>query len=124
VEVRVPFLDLDLVKTAFSFPDNFKMHKGTPKGLLKDAMSPYLSQKLLHREKTGFAAPLRQWLRGDLKNLIREIFESPQTQSRGIFNTGNILKLLDQELKGRVDASYVLFSALCVELWCRKFIDS
>ncbi len=123
VEVRVPFLDLDLVKLAFLMPDKFKMHNNIPKGLLKDAMSPYLSQKLLHREKTGFGAPLRQWMRGELKNLMHEVFESPITQSRGIFNTQNVLKLLDLELKGRVDASYVLFSALCVELWCRRFVD-
>lgn len=123
VEVRVPFLDLDLVKLAFSMPDQFKMYNNIPKGLLKDAMSPYLSQKLLHREKTGFGAPLRQWMRGELKNLMREVFESPRAQSRGIFNTHNVLKLLDLELKNRVDASYVLFSALCVEMWCRVFLD-
>src|SRR5262249_21201594 len=66
IEVRVPFLDLDLVQLGVRLPPQAKRHGLHPKALLKRAMAPLLPSETLRRPKTGFGAPLRHWLRHDL----------------------------------------------------------
>jgi asparagine synthase (glutamine-hydrolysing) len=63
VEVRVPFLDLELVEFAAHIPDQFKQHGSIGKYALKKAMEPYLPHEIIYRQKTGFGAPLRRWMR-------------------------------------------------------------
>ena len=70
VEVRVPFLDNDLVRLANALPARFKQRGREGKWVLKKAMEPYLPREVFYRPKTGFGAPLRQWLRHELKELV------------------------------------------------------
>ena len=67
VEVRVPFLDNDLVQLANTLPPAFKQRGATGKWILKRAMEPYLPHNVIYRPKTGFGAPLRHWLRHELR---------------------------------------------------------
>ena len=61
VEVRVPLLDVDIVRFAAGIPAQFKQRNGVGKALFKRAMEPYLPREVIYRKKTGFGAPLRHW---------------------------------------------------------------
>ena len=65
LEVRSPFLDLDLVNFVRRLPTRFKLHRGRTKYLLREAMRPFLPSWIIDRPKHGFAVPMAQWLRED-----------------------------------------------------------
>jgi len=63
IETRLPFLDYQLVETALSLQNRFKIHKGWTKYLLRRAMAAHLPHEIVWRKnKIGFEAPLRLWL--------------------------------------------------------------
>ena len=124
VEVRVPFLDPDLVELAARIPDRYKQRGSTGKWVLKKAMEPYLPHDVIYRPKTGFGAPLRRWLRHELRPLV-DVLLSPQTLvRRGLFDPAAVQALRADDAAGRVDAAYTLLSLMGIEIWCRRYIDS
>lgn len=123
VEVRVPFLDLDLVEFASRIPSEFKQRGSEGKWVLKKAMEPFLPREVIYRPKTGFGAPLRRWMRFELRELVGDVLSEYSLRQRGLFDPVAVQKLIADNDSGRVDASYTLLSLLCIELWCRRFID-
>lgn len=123
VEVRVPFLDNELVEFAATIPSNLKQHGSVGKWVFKQAMRHYLPDSLIFRSKTGFGAPLRIWLGGELKVLVNDTLSQAAIQRRGIFDFKMIQKFLEDDRQGKIDGSYIIFSLMCFEIWCRKFID-
>ncbi len=123
VEVRVPFLDLDLVDLAAQIPLRFKQRGRTGKWVLKQAMARALPAEILSRPKTGFGAPLRRWLKRELRPLLHDVLSPETLKRRGLFDAGAVQALLQAHDAGRVDAAYTLLALVCVELWCRAFLD-
>ena len=123
VEVRVPLLDTRLVDLAFSLPTGLKQRGSEGKWVLKRAMEPLLPQELIYRPKTGFGVPLRAWLRGPLAELLGDILSPASIARRGLLDAGAVQRLVLLDRAGRLDAAYPLFALLCLELWCRIFLD-
>jgi asparagine synthase (glutamine-hydrolysing) len=123
VEARVPFLDLDLVKFSSRIPVHFKQRGSQGKWVLKKAMESYLPKKIIYRPKSGFGVPLRRWMRFELRDLLMDVLSFESLQNRGIFNPKAVQSLIQANDRGELDASYTLLSLICIELWCRKFID-
>ena len=123
VEVRVPFLDLDLVEFAQSIPLGLKQRGAVGKWILKKAMETYLPRDVIYRQKTGFGAPLRRWMRVELREVLGNVLSESSLRRRGMFDPAAVLRLIEANDAGRADASYTLLSLMCVELWCQRFID-
>jgi asparagine synthase (glutamine-hydrolysing) len=123
IEVRVPFLDLELVKFAANINPIFKQNKTTSKWVLKKAMSKYLPKNIIYRSKSGFGAPLRNWITNELKEYISTVLSFENIKKRGLFDPESIKNLILKNEKGEIDATYTIFSILCIELWFKKFID-
>jgi asparagine synthase (glutamine-hydrolysing) len=123
IEVRVPFLDNDLVDFSQKIPLNLKQKNGQGKYILKKSMEDYLPKEIIYRPKTGFGAPLRHWMRNDLKDLVGDILSYESINKRGFFNAEEVQKMVALNYQGKIDASYTIFSILCIEIWCRSFID-
>lgn len=123
VEVRVPLLDLDLVQLAGSLPIDMKQRGRVGKWIFKKAMEPYLPHDVIYRPKTGFGVPLRKWLQGVLKPLVDDVLSPKCLLSRGVFEVNAVRQLVDADRAGQVDASYTIFGMVCLELWCRQFMD-
>ncbi|HQS58851.1 MAG: asparagine synthase (glutamine-hydrolyzing) [Gallionellales bacterium 35-53-114] len=125
VEVRVPLLDPDLVALAARLPVGYKQHGREGKWIFKKAMEKYLPREVIYRPKTGFGAPLRSWLHSEnkLKPLMMDVLSKNAITRRGIFDSKSVESLIEEDAKGRVDATYTIFSMMCIELWCRKFLD-
>lgn len=123
VEVRVPLLDLELVKLAGELPANLKQRGSVGKWIFKKAMEPYLPRNVIYRKKTGFGVPFRGWMRGPLKSVVDDALSTASVERRGVFDAVAVKALRQQDVDGRIDASYTLLSLVCLELWCRQFID-
>ena len=123
VEVRVPLLDLDLVQLAGSLPIDMKQRGTVGKWIFKKAMEPYLPHDVIYRPKTGFGVPLRKWLQGVLKPLVDDVLSPRSLVARGVFEPTVVRQLVDADRAGKVDASYTIFGMVCLELWCRQYID-
>ena len=72
LEGRVPFLDKEMVEMAASIPSKIKLKKLTTKYILKKSVEPLLSRKIVHRRKHGFAVPVSEWFRNELKDLVMD----------------------------------------------------
>ncbi len=125
VEVRVPLLDPDLVALAARLPVAFKQRGREGKWIFKKAMEKHLPKEVIYRPKTGFGAPLRTWLHSEskLKPLMMDVLSKDSITRRGLFDAQSVGSLIEQDAKGRVDATYTIFSLMCIELWCRIFLD-
>ena len=123
VEVRVPFLDLDLVEFASRIPAKYKQRGKEGKWVLKKTMELYLPHDVIYRPKSGFGAPLRRWMRHELREMLGDLLSAESLQRRGLFNPSAVQQLIASNDAGRVDASYTLLSLLCIEIWCRRFWD-
>lgn len=123
VEVRVPFLDNDLVDFAASIPTRYKQKCFQSKWILKKAMEPYLPREVVYRPKSGFGAPLRRWLRFELHEWLTDILSPSRLARRGLFDSQAVHKMIEDNSSGRIDASYTLLSLACIEIWCTYFID-
>ena len=123
VEVRVPFLDPDLVAHAARIPDRFKQHGQTGKWVLKKAMEPYLPHDVIYRPKTGFGAPLRRWLQHELRPLADELLSHDTLRRRNLFDGKAVQEMRAADAAGRIDAGYTILSLMTIEIWCRRFID-
>ena len=123
VEVRVPYLDNDLAQLANSLPSEFKQRGKEGKWVLKKAMEPYLPRQVIYRPKTGFGAPLRRWLRHELKELVSDSLSADTLRRRGLFDPKAVAELVADDRAGRVDAAYTILGLVCIEIWCRKFLD-
>jgi asparagine synthase (glutamine-hydrolysing) len=124
VEVRVPFLDSDLVDFAATLPAAMKQRGREGKWILKKTMERYLPHDVIYRPKTGFGAPVRRWMRHELRGLVSEVLSERSLKSRGLFDTQAVHQLIKANDQGTIDASYTLLSLLCIELWCRNFLDN
>ena len=68
LEVRTPFLDIEVVDFVRRIPANYKFRSGTTKYILKKALKDVLPAEILHRRKKGFAPPIGSWFKtGDLQ---------------------------------------------------------
>ncbi len=123
VEVRVPFLDLDLVEFAARIPTSLKQRGREGKWVLKKAMEPYLPHDVIYRPKTGFGAPLRHWMRHNLHELVGDLMSADSLKRRGFFEPAAVQKLIAANYAGKVDASYTLLSLMSIEIWCRTYLD-
>lgn len=77
LEVRAPFMDIDLVNFARKIPWEYKYRKGETKYILKKALEPYLPHNILYRKKKGFGVPIGSWFKEEklqINNRNLEIF--------------------------------------------------
>ena len=123
VEVRVPFLDKQVVATAAKIPSYLKQKGKIGKWILKKAAEKILPKEIIYRQKSGFGAPLRTWLQNDLVSMVDSCLSKDTIERRGVFNAKNVLSLIEDDRKGKADNSYPIFALLCFEIWCQQFLD-
>jgi asparagine synthase (glutamine-hydrolysing) len=121
VESRVPLLDLELVRFAARIPDDLRFGSG-PKGLLKEALTGVLPDRVLHKRKWGFTFdPVEQYQK-DLGPMVRETLSPDRLRRSGIFNPGFVRAVLKAEPRQRLRWHYfLLWQMIGVETWLATF---
>lgn len=123
LELRVPFLDHVLLEYCTSLPDDYRLHRGQGKYILKKVMEKYLPPEIIYRRKRGFPVPIAAWFRGPLHERTREILLDSSSVSRGYFRRDYVEAVLARHRDGREDLSRRIFSLLNLELWHQKYVD-
>jgi asparagine synthase (glutamine-hydrolysing) len=120
LELRSPFLDLDLVEYVNSLPTELKLRRFTGKFLLRRVAADWLPPAVVRRTKLGFRAPMAALLRGELRPLLLDTLSTAALRRGGLFDAGAVRLLVDDHLGGRRDTSRKLWALLVYQLWAEN----
>ena len=93
------------------------------KYLFKKAMEGILPDEVIWRGKAGFGAPIRRWLKGDLRPLVDDLLGERSLRNRGFFAPAAIRSMVDANANDQADHAYRIWALMTFELWCRTFLD-
>jgi len=123
LEVRVPFVDHELVEMIFPLPDSLKVGLGKPKPLLRKAMQSRLPQEHFNAPKRGFVGPTAAWIRGELRPVIEDELSASRLTRLGYFSPAAIQGLMGDHFEGRQNREGILWALLCFSTWHRLYLE-
>jgi asparagine synthase (glutamine-hydrolysing) len=115
LEVRVPFLDREIVTFARALPPSEKVSAGVTKKLLRRYVAQRFPPAISGRPKKGFGAPLAVWFRKELKALTGDVLLGGSAST--FFRRDVVERLLMQHWSGRADHRKKIFNLLQYVLW-------
>jgi asparagine synthase (glutamine-hydrolysing) len=116
LELRVPFLDIEVMKTAEKIPAKHRVTKENTKYALRRAALRSTPPKTADKKKLGFPVPIRVWLRSDkYNNYMKGVFTSDNAAK--FFNTDRLLSLLDRHKNGEADCSRKIWTVYSFLVW-------
>lgn len=116
LECRVPFMDREVYKLAKTIPTKYKLAEGTTKYALRKAAKRHIPEATAMKKKLGFPVPIGLWLKEDkYYEQVKASFESPAAQK--FFNTKELVKMLDQHKKGKLDNSKKIWVVYMFLMW-------
>ncbi|MHB9756151.1 asparagine synthase (glutamine-hydrolyzing) [Streptomyces sp. BYX5S] len=118
-EVRVPYVDVEVVKAAFTVPGDQKIVARQGKAVLKEAATSILPREIVYRPKGLFSAPLRAWMSRDLAPLVREVINDGELVRSGFLRRDALQRLAAADAAGQSDYSKHLWHVLTLEYWYR-----
>jgi asparagine synthase (glutamine-hydrolysing) len=119
-EVRVPFVDIEVVRAAFRIEGSDKIRGQNGKYALKKAAEAWLPNSIIYRPKGLFSAPLRAWVRNDLRSMVDDILPSGELVRRGYLKPDYVRDLIDADRAGREDYSKEIWHLLTMDYWFRN----
>ena len=117
LEVRVPFVDTDVVEYAMSLPTEYKITPRKQKRVLKRAFNDMLPKSILERGKQGFDMPIGEWLKDDLRSEFRETVTSIDTD---LLNSRKVLDIFNNHRTGAGEHGKFLWSVYVFARWHRQ----
>jgi asparagine synthase (glutamine-hydrolysing) len=123
LEVRVPFLDTSIVELAFSMPDNLKLRGHQTKYLLKKLAARYIPDHCVYRPKEGFSIPIKNWLAGQVRDILEAYTSDIFIKSQGIFNEKVVSRLKSEHLAGSANHSHTLWSLIVFNAWYQRWLS-
>jgi asparagine synthase (glutamine-hydrolysing) len=131
LEVRTPFLDMEVFNLAARLPTSMKVRMSTLKHVLRVLAGRLLPQSVVDSPKQGFSIPFDRWASPQLREFLRELLESPSAEYRNWLQPAAVKPILDVFFGGspsirlsRVRAYYKVFLLASFELWLRKWSPS
>jgi asparagine synthase (glutamine-hydrolysing) len=118
-EVRVPFVDPEVFRAAFTFTGSQKIKGRTQKVPLRKIAEGWLPTEVLDRPKASFGAPLRAWVTNDLGPLIDDVLLDGELVASGFLRRPSVQQMVTEQRSGRSDQSKQLWQLLSMELWYR-----
>lgn len=112
LETRIPLLDPDIARFAWSLPDDLRLMNGQRKGVLKAVLGRYAPQPLWDRPKRGFGVPAADWLRGPFRTLAGDLFARSALERQGVLDADAVIAVWEDFLAGgqrRVNLIWTLF---------------
>ena len=117
MELRVPFLDTDLVEYAAGLPSRVLRRGGTLKYVLRKAFSDVVPPAVLERGKQGFAVPLPEWFRGPWREVLHERVLTADARIWEWLDRDYVTSRAERHFEGKMDCSQQLWALLTLETW-------
>ena len=120
LELRVPFLDKEVMEFAQTIPLNCRVNTVTTKLSLRKAAEKTLPRRTATKDKLGFPVPIRVWLKEEeYYNIVKEAFTSSVAEK--YFNTEKLVALLDAHKSGKEDLSRKIWAVYTFLVWYEQF---
>ncbi len=122
LEVRVPFLDHEVMELATSIPANLKLNRMMTKYIFRKALkkNQFLPDNIIYRGKQGYSLPIKNWLRDELKDYMVDLFNtSPVIKDN--FNSVYISQLTEEHISLKHNHNHILWALINVGLWYKRF---
>jgi asparagine synthase (glutamine-hydrolysing) len=120
LEVRVPYLDKEIVEYVERLSANFKVRNGSRKWLHRQVCQAFLPATILRRKKRGFAVNVvDDWFRGALGNKMEDILMDSESEIYQYLRPSAVREMFKQHQSGQNDNHKVLFSLVVFEEWLR-----
>lgn len=123
LELRVPFLDKEVLASALKIPAKYKITPENTKYVLRKAANKTLPDAWADREKKGFPVPIRYWLREDkYYSIVKEYFTSDFAEK--FFDTDMLMHILDEH-KNHTDRAHdrgrKIWTVFTFLVWYKRF---
>lgn len=120
LELRVPFLDKEIMKTGGRIPTRYRVNRENTKYAMRLAAARRMPEKWSTKKKLGFPVPTRVWLKEEkYYNRVKEAFSSPAANE--FFHTGQLIRLLDAHKAGKADNSRRVWTVYTFLVWYQQF---
>ena len=125
LELRVPYLDKDVVEFAERLSGNLKVRNGVGKWLHKQVSRKFLPEAIVRRKKRGFAMNVvDEWFRSSMARGMAGTFEDSDSAIFEVLNPSAVKRLYSEHVAGRHDHHKILFSLVVLEEWLRGLRES
>lgn len=121
LEVRVPFLDHELVEFMAGVSSRLKIKNGKLKYLLKKTMQSRLPPQIIKRKKSGWHVPLASWFQEDLRDYVTEVLTDPKVAGAGFFKKSYIDNLLSEHFSRQRNNAFKIWGLLVFSHWYDTF---
>jgi len=121
LEVRVPYLDHNIVEYMSGVQNIYKLNGFTSKYLLKMAARDLLPPEIIKRRKAGFMIPLATWIKADLKDMVEDMCSESRIRQDGYFNPKAVRTMLDDHYNDRHDARKMIWTLLAFQMWKENY---
>jgi asparagine synthase (glutamine-hydrolysing) len=120
LEVRVPYLDKEVVEFCQQLPSRLKVRGLTGKYIHRQIARRFLDQKILDRKKRGFAVNVvDDWFKSGINTGLAGMLQDDDSMIYELLDPRSVRKLLNDHRSGARDNHKVLFSLTVVEQWLR-----
>lgn len=122
LELRVPFLDKDIMALAERIPTKYRVTDENTKFAMRKAALRSAPPQTANKKKLGFPVPIRVWLKEDkYYDVVKASFTSPVAEH--FFNTDLLMKLLDEHKEGKKDNSRKIWTLYIFLVWYKVYFD-
>jgi asparagine synthase (glutamine-hydrolysing) len=122
LEVRVPLLDLEVVRVCLAIPSSEKLRGKKGKLPLKQLLRGHLPDEIIDRKKAGFLIPLERWLQVEWQPLLQQFLTPEFAEMSGVIRWDGLRQMLNEQREGRGDHAYPLFALLVLGIWWQMWI--
>ena len=120
LELRVPFVDKEIVEYVERLPANLKVRNGSRKWIHRQVCGTFLPESILKRPKRGFAVNVvDEWFKGAIDNKMADTLRDSESKIYRYLRPSAVKELFDQHASGRHDNHKILFSLVLFEEWLR-----
>jgi asparagine synthase (glutamine-hydrolysing) len=120
LELRVPFLDKEIVEYVERLPASFKVRNGSRKWLHRQVSASYLPESILNRPKRGFAVNVvDDWFRNAIGSQMPDLLLDINSKIYDYLRPAAVRSLYEDHASGRNDNHKILFSLVVCEQWLR-----
>ncbi|RDW15472.1 asparagine synthase (glutamine-hydrolyzing) [Oceanobacillus chungangensis] len=120
IELRVPFLDKEVMEMAAKIPAHLKVNDKDTKYVLRKAANEVLPDEWANRPKVGFPVPFRDWIKQEkYYKRVKEVFEAEYTKE--FFHTETLVGYLDEHYTGKANRARYVWTAYVFLIWYKRF---
>jgi asparagine synthase (glutamine-hydrolysing) len=122
LEVRVPYLDREIVEYVERLNAHFKVRNGSRKWVHRQVCKDFLPTSVLKRRKRGFATNVvDDWFNDSLSGKMNDLLSDRSSLMFQFLRPNAVQQFLKEHISGKNDNYKILFSLVVFEEWLRRY---